>query len=65
MPQDAEFKKNYERNRNLVSFDCIPQKIKDGIINNYVSQPNKDKSKLLNFFIEHKMKNMLDVIEEF
>ena len=65
MPQDANFKKNYERNKMLVSFDSIPQKVKTAIINSYVDKPNKDKSKLLNFFIEHKMKNMLELIEEF
>jgi 5'-3' exonuclease len=65
MPQDAEFKTNYERNRKLVSFDCIPASIKESIINTYTDKPIKDKSKLLNFFVEHKMKNMLEVIEEF
>jgi len=65
MPQDANFKKNYERNKMLVSFDSIPQKVRSAIINSYVDKPSKDKSKLLNFFIEHKMKNMLELIEEF
>ena len=65
MPQDAEFKTNYERNRKLVSFDCIPPSIKESIINTYTDKPTKDKSQLLNFFVEHKMKNMLEVIEEF
>ena len=65
MPQDAEFKTNYERNRKLVSFDCIPTSIKESIINTYTDKPTKDKSKLLTFFVEHKMKNMLEVIEEF
>ena len=65
MPQDDDFKANYDRNRVLVSFDCIPKTIKESIINSYVEKPTKDKSKLLNFFIEHKMKNMLEVIEEF
>ena len=65
MPKDADFIKNYERNKKLVSFDSIPDKIKNSIINSYVEKPQKDKSKLLNFFIEHKMKNMLELIEEF
>ena len=65
MPQDAEFKRNYERNKILVSFDSIPTHIKESIINTYEETPMKDKSKLLDFFVEHKMKNMLEVIEEF
>jgi hypothetical protein len=65
MPQDAEFKRNYERNKTLVSFDSIPMYIKESIISTYEETPMKDKSKLLDFFVEHKMKNMLEVIEEF
>jgi 5'-3' exonuclease len=65
MPQDADFKKNYDRNKNLINFNFIPKEIRQSIINNYTSQPSKDKSKLLDFFVEHKMKNMLEVIEEF
>ena len=33
MPQDADFKKNYDRNKKLVSFDSIPKHVKDAIIN--------------------------------
>jgi 5'-3' exonuclease len=65
MPQDAEFKKNYERNRKLISLDCIPKDIEENIINTFEGKPKKDKSKLLDFFVERKMKNMLEVIEEF
>lgn len=65
MPQDEEFKKNYLRNKTLIHLDHIPVEIKKSIINNYTEQPSKDKSKLLDFFVEHKMKNMLEVIEEF
>lgn len=65
MPADAEFKANYNRNKKLVSFDSIPTDIKTAIINSYTEQPEKDKSKLLNFFIQNKMKNMMELIEEF
>lgn len=65
MPQDAEFKRNYERNRTLINLDYIPKEIKEKIINSYEGQPDKDKSKLLDFFVRNKMKNMLELIEEF
>jgi len=65
MPSDDEFKKNFARNKLLVDFTEIPLNIESAIINNFVSQPNKDRSKLLNYFIENKMKNMLEVIMEF
>jgi hypothetical protein len=65
MPTDDVFKTRYERNRTLVDFTRIPETIKNSIINNYTGQPDKNKSMLLNFFVEHKMKNMLELIEEF
>ena len=65
LPQDDLFKTRFERNKTLVDFTQIPQSVKDAIINNYTGQPVKNKSMLLNFFIEHKMKNMLELIEEF
>ena len=65
LPQDTEFKQNYERNRKLISLDQIPEEIQNRIINTFEGQPNKDKSKLLDFFVDNKMKNMLEVIEEF
>lgn len=65
MPNDSEFKKNYERNKMLVDFSMIPEEIETAIINSYTSAPNKDRSKLLNYFIENRMKNMLEVITEF
>lgn len=65
MPQDDSFKKNYQRNKKLVNFDNIPEKVKTAIINSYVDQPQKDKSRLLNFFVQNRMKNMMELIEEF
>lgn len=65
MPKDDEFKRNYDRNRTLINFECIPTNIYDRIINSYNEKPFKDKSKLLDFFVQNRMKNMLEVIEEF
>ena len=65
LPQDAEFKQNYERNKKLISLEHIPEEIQQRIINTFEGQPRKDKSKLLDFFVDNKMKNMLEVIEEF
>jgi len=65
LPQDDEFKKNYDRNRVLVDLSCIPMSVKEAIINNFVSQPKKDRSQLMNYFMQHRMKMMLEVISEF
>jgi len=65
MPTDSDFVKNFERNKQLVDFRSIPVEVSDAIINNFISQPSKNKSLLLNYFVENRMKNMLEVIEEF
>ncbi|NBO99937.1 MAG: hypothetical protein EBU90_07380 [Proteobacteria bacterium] len=65
LPNDEEFLSNFYRNKTLVDFRCIPDNVKHRILDTFEVQPDKNKSKLLNYFIEHKMKNMLEVIEEF
>ena len=65
MPTDDIFIKNYNRNKQLVDFTMIPSNVKEAIINNFVDQPSKDRSHLLNYFIMNKMKNMMDVIGDF
>jgi hypothetical protein len=64
-PQDLEFQTRWERNQRLVDFDFIPERIETNIMNEFLSQPNKDRSQLFGYFISHKMKNMMEVIEEF
>lgn len=65
MPSDDAFKTNYERNKVLVDFTMIPMSVKTAIINNFMGQPKKDRSQLMNFFMQHRMKMMLEVISEF
>lgn len=65
LPNDDEFVTRFKRNKMLVDFTQIPDKIRKDIINNFTKQPNKNRSKLLDYFIKNKMKNMLDVLEEF
>jgi hypothetical protein len=65
MPQDATFKRNYDRNKSLVDLSQIPENIKADIINTFVSQPIKDRSNLIEYFMKNKMKQMLEVVQEF
>jgi hypothetical protein len=64
-PQDLEFSARWIRNQTLVDFDHIPAKVTDDILNTYLALPDKDRSKLFNYFINNKMKNMMELIEEF
>jgi 5'-3' exonuclease len=56
---------NFGRNQTLIDLTYIPQEIKEKIINTYDDIKPAGKSKLLNYFIENKLKNLMDVIEEF
>jgi hypothetical protein len=55
---------NFGRNQTLIDLTFIPQEIKKKIINTY-EETKPAKGKLLNYFIEHKLKNLMEVIEEF
>ena len=65
LPNDAEFTTRYERNKLLVDLSMIPTSVKYDVINTYVSQPKKDRSQLMNYFMQNKMKQMLEVMGEF
>ncbi len=69
MPQDSSFIKNYERNQTLIDLTRIPDDIKNAIKEKikFLVTSNKYPSKetLKNYFNEHKLNNMLELIEEF
>jgi len=54
----------FSRNETLIDLRLIPGDIKNKIINTY-EETKPVKGKLLNYFIEHKLKNLMEVIEEF
>lgn len=58
-------KANYIRNATLIDLTMIPKDIKEKIINTYSETKPASRQKLLNYFIEKKLKNLMDVIEEF
>jgi len=69
LKEDAEFygdtdRSNFLRNATLIDLTHIPFQIKEKIINTY-EETKPARGKLLNYFIQHKLKNLIDVIEEF
>ncbi len=58
-------KANFMRNTTLIDLTHIPTEIKELIINTYDEIKPASRGKLLNYFIEHKLKNLMEVIEEF
>ena len=65
---DYKMLKYYERNRKLIDLDYVPDDIKENILSDYKYQLNNgygDRSKLLPYFIEHRLKQLTEVIDEF
>jgi 5'-3' exonuclease len=56
---------NFARNETLIDLTFIPVEIKEKIINTYEEAVPASKSKMLNYFIDNKLKILMDVIEEF
>jgi len=62
---DENARIGYSRNKTLIDLKCIPVEIKEKIINTYEETKPANKQKMLNYFIQNKLTNLMDVIEEF
>ena len=56
---------SFGRNQTLIDLSFIPQEIKENIINTFEDTKPASRQKLLNYFIENKLTNLMEVIEEF
>jgi 5'-3' exonuclease len=63
--QDEKAKIGFSRNQTLIDLRNIPSDIKSKIINTYEETKPASKRNILDYFITHKLKNLMDVIEEF
>lgn len=62
---DIDTARNFQRNRYLIDFDYIPDAVRNNVLDVWINRPRKDRTQLLNYFIEHKMKNMIEHLGEF
>jgi 5'-3' exonuclease len=62
--EDENARIGFSRNQTLIDLRNIPGDIKNKIINTY-EETKPAKGKLLNYFMEYKLKNLMDVIEDF
>lgn len=62
---DETMLRNYKRNQQLIDLSFIPKEVKERVINEYDAQTGKDRSKLFNYFVTHKLKNLMENINEF
>lgn len=63
--EDESARVGFSRNQALIDLRLIPGDIKNKIINTYEETVPAKRNKLLNYFIEHKLKNLMEVIEDF
>lgn len=62
---DENMLRGYMRNQQLVDLDFIPEELRVRIESEFESQSGKGRSKLFNYFIEKRLKNLLESINEF
>lgn len=62
---DERMLRNYHRNQQLVDLTFIPNDIQKNIWEEYKAQAGKDRKNLFNYFIEKKLKNLIESINEF
>ena len=65
IPLGSETRKYYERNKRLIDLSMIPQNITESIINRYKNYKVNDRSQLLQYFIDNKLKALIENINDF
>lgn len=58
-------RKNWERNKTLIDLSKIPPDVEAEIINKWEQPHDSSRSKLINYFMEHRLKNLMECIDEF
>jgi hypothetical protein len=62
---EATIARNYYRNSILIDLSNIPDDIKSKVLESYKNQEGKTKANLLNYFIEKRLKNLIEHLNEF
>ena len=57
--------RNYMRNKQLIDLSYVPKELSAKILESYESQNNKNRDKLMNYFMNNKLKNLMESIGEF
>jgi 5'-3' exonuclease len=57
--------RNYKRNQMLVDLDYIPEDISKKIVEAYDRPKTGNRQKMLNYFIENRLKNLIECLDEF
>ena len=65
IPLGSETRKYYDRNKKLIDLSMIPDNISESIINRYKNYKVNDRSQLLQYFIDNKLKALIENINDF
>ena len=57
--------RNWQRNETLIDLNKIPDDIRNEILKEFKNTPTGDRSKLFNYFVEHKLNNLIQSIGDF
>ena len=60
-----EIKRNWKRNTMLIDLSCTPTTLQETILREFDAQADKSRDKMFNYFIQHKMKLLMESIGEF
>ena len=63
---DSPHYRNWDRNKTLIDFDMIPEQLETNIISEFNKNSSvTDRSKVLPYMITNRLKNLIEIIEEF
>lgn len=57
--------RGYKRNQVLVDLDYIPDHIQERIVDEYENVKSGSRQKMMNYFIEKRLRNLMEVMDEF
>jgi hypothetical protein len=62
---DETMLRNYKRNEQLIDLNFTPDVVKNKVLHEFEVQKDKNRSKLFNYFVSFKLKNLLENIGDF
>jgi undecaprenyl pyrophosphate synthase len=62
---NEEMYRNYIRNEILIDLTKIPQNLQDEILHKYEDTKSKTKQDFMNYMIANRLKNLLEVLDDF
>jgi len=62
---NEEMLRGYKRNQQLVDLDFVPENIQNEVLEKFDNYKLNGRDKIFNYFIKKKLKNLMEVIQEF